>query len=316
MILTAASVNNNSKQKGCGKMHEIKSTYKNVPESTPMGFPEQHQNEQPGSQKQMNPLPVTDNHAYHGSGKLTDRVAIIGGGDSGIGQAVAIAFAKEGADMVVAFYSEQEDADETVKKVQALGRRCVLVKCDLKQEEAACKVVETAMKEFKHIDILVNNIGVQYPQNSILDITTEQLHNTFATNIFSYFYMTKAALPHLCAGSSIINTTSITAYKGTPTLIDYSSTKGAIVSFTRSLSLSLAGNGIRVNAVAPGPIWTPLIPSSYSQQLVAKHGQDVPLGRAGQPFELAPTYVYLASDDSAYVTGQVLHVNGGVITDS
>jgi NAD(P)-dependent dehydrogenase (short-subunit alcohol dehydrogenase family) len=297
-------------------MSEIKSTYPNAPAGTPTGFPPQHQNVQPGSQKQMNPAPVTDNPAYRGSGKLNNKVAIITGGDSGIGQAVAVAFAKEGADVVVAFYSQQEDADETVKMVQAAGKRCVLVRCDLKQEASACQVTETALKELGRIDVLINNIAVQFPQNSISDITAEQLHNTFATNIFSYFYMTKAVLPHLCAGSSIINTTSITAYKGSPALIDYSSTKGAIVSFTRSLSLSLAASGIRVNAVAPGPIWTPLIPSSYSEQLTAKHGQDVPLGRAGQPFELAPTYVYLASEDSAYVTGQVLHVNGGVITDS
>ena len=297
-------------------MPDIKSTYASPPQNTPDAFPPQHQNEQPGSQKQMNPQPIIDNPSYRAAGKLENKVAIITGGDSGIGQAVAVAFAKEGADVVVAFYSEQEDADETVKMVEAHGRRCILVKCDLKQEYTACQVTDTAFNEFGHIDVLVNNIAVQYPQNSILDITAEQLKNTFETNIFSYFYMTKAVLPKLCQGSAIINTTSITAYKGSPNLLDYSSTKGAIVSFTRSLSLSLAANGIRVNAVAPGPIWTPLIPSSYSEQLVEKHGQDVPLARAGQPFELAPTYVYLASDDSAYVTGQVLHVNGGVITDS
>jgi NAD(P)-dependent dehydrogenase (short-subunit alcohol dehydrogenase family) len=298
------------------KMPDNKSTYQNVPASTPAGFPEQHQNEQPGSQKQMNPTPVTDNPAYRGSGKLQNKVAIITGGDSGIGQAVAAAFAKEGADIIVAFYNQQEDADTTVKMVEAAGRRCGLVKCDLKEECSATQVVDTAMREFQHIDILVNNIAVQYPQNSLEDITAEQLTNTFATNIISYFYMTKAAMPNLKSGASIINTTSITAYKGSPTLIDYSATKGAIVSFTRSLSLSVAASGIRVNAVAPGPVWTPLIASSFSPQDVAKHGQDVPLGRSGQPFELAPTYVYLASEDSAYVTGQVLHVNGGVITDS
>ena len=297
-------------------MLENDSTYQNTPPSTPTGFPPQHQNEQPGSQKQMNPKPITDNPAYHGSGKLENRVAIITGGDSGIGQAVAIAFAKEGADIVVAFYNQQEDAGETVKLVEAIGRRCVLVKCDLKQEQSACQVVDTAIQQLGHIDILINNIAVQYPQNSINDITAEQLSNTFATNIISYFHMTKAVLPHLKAGCAIVNTASITAYKGTPTLIDYSSTKGAIVSFTRSLSLSLAKNGIRVNAVAPGPVWTPLIASSFSEQEVAKFGQDVPLGRAGQPFELAPAYVYLASDDSAYVSGQVIHVNGGVIVDS
>lgn len=297
-------------------MTESKSTYQNAPAPTPAGFPAQHQNEQPGSQKQMNPAPVADNPAYHGSGKLADKVAIITGGDSGIGQAVAIAFAKEGADVVVAYYSEQQDADETVNAVQAKGRRCIPVKCDLKQESAAGQVVDTVLKEFGHINILVNNIAVQYPQDSILDISAEQLQNTFATNVFSYFYMTKAVLPHLSTGSSVINTASVTAYKGTPTLIDYSATKGAIVSFTRSMALSLAANGIRVNAVAPGPVWTPLIVSSFTPQMVEKFGQDVPLARAGQPFELAPAYVYLASDDSAYMTGQVLHVNGGVITES
>lgn len=279
--------------------------------NAPTQFPEQHQNDQPGSQQQMNPLPITDNPAYKGSGKLCGAVAIITGGDSGIGQATASAFAKEGADILIAFYSEQDDASETVNMVEKTGRRCVWVKCDLKKEESARQVAETAMKEFGHIDILVNNIAVSYPQNSIQDISTEQLNNTFSTNIISFFHITKAVLPHLKCGASIINTTSVTAFKGNPTLIDYSATKGAVVSFTRSLALSLAGNGIRVNAVAPGPVWTPLIPASFSEQDVAKFGQDVPMGRAAQPAELAPTYVYLASADSTYVTGQVLHVNGG-----
>ena len=283
---------------------------------TPKEFPEHHQNEQPGSQQQMNPKPVTDNPDYKGSGKLEGKTAVITGGDSGIGQAAAAAFAKEGANIVVAFYSETEDAGETVKMVEAAGRRCLAVKCDLKAEASSKQVVDTAVKEFGCPDILVNNIAVQYPQNSIEDITAEQLSNTFATNILSFFYMTKAALPHLKAGSSVINTTSVTAYKGSPTLIDYSATKGAIVSFTRSLALSLAAKGVRVNAVAPGPVWTPLITSSFPEEKVAKFGQDVPMGRAAQPFEIAPTYVYLASADSVYVTGQVLHVNGGTITES
>lgn len=283
---------------------------------TPSGFPPQHQNEQPGSQKQMNPVPVTGNPNYHGSGKLNGKVAVITGGDSGIGQAVALAFAKEGSDVVVPFYSEVEDAGETQRLVGAAGKRCIPVQCDLKQESSAKLVVDTANREFGHIDILVNNICVQYPQNSLEDITAEQLNNTFATNIISFFYLTKAVLPYLSQGSSIISTTSVTAYKGSPTLIDYSSTKGAIVSFTRSLALSLVKRGIRVNAVAPGPVWTPLIPSSFPGQDVSKHGQDVPMGRSGQPFEIAPAYVFLACEDSAYVTGQVLHVNGGVITES
>lgn len=297
-------------------MLENKSTYKNFAAATPGNFPQQHQNTQPGEQEKMNPQPVTDNPAYQGSGKLCGRTAIITGGDSGIGQAAAVLFAKEGADVVVAFDQNQSDADKTVDMVKAAGKRCVLVKCDLKEEQSSKQVVDTAMNEFGHIDVLVNNIAVQYPQNSISDISAEQLSLTFATNVLSYFYMTKACLGNLPSGGSIINTTSVTAYKGSPELIDYSATKGAIVSFTRSLALSLAANGIRVNAVAPGPVWTPIIPSSFSQQEVAKFGQDVPLGRAAQPFEIAPAYVYLASDDSAFMTGQVLHVNGGVITES
>ncbi|MHB1154285.1 MAG: SDR family oxidoreductase [Eubacteriales bacterium] len=279
-------------------------------------FPQQHQNEQPGSQQQMNPTPVTEDKSYQGSGKLNGTVAIVTGGDSGIGQAAAVLFAKEGADIVIAFYSEQDDAGETVKMVKATGRKCILVKCDLKQETSAKQVVDTAMKSFGHIDILVNNIAVQYPKNSIEDITEEQLTNTFTTNIYSYFFMTKAVLPYMSSGASIINTSSVTAYKGSPTLIDYSATKGAIISFTRSLALSLASRNIRVNAIAPGPVWTPLIVSSFSEQEVTEFGKDVPMGRAAQPVELAPAYVFLASKDSSYITGQVIHVNGGVITES
>lgn len=285
--------------------------YKNTNLRTPVTFPAQHQNKQPGMEYKMNPPPIFQNPDWIASNKLKDKVAIITGGDSGIGRAVSILFAEEGADIVIVYYNEKEDANETKKIVEGFGRRCLLLEGDLRHENFSNFIVDTVIKTFGKIDILVNNAAVQFPQNSILDITAEQLKNTFETNIYPMFYLTKAALPYLEANSSIINTTSVTAFEGHKSLIDYSSTKGAITVFTKSLALSLADNKIRVNAVAPGPIWTPLIPSSFSSMEVEVFGTDVPLKRAGQPFEVAPSYLYLASDDSRYVTGQVIHVNGG-----
>ena len=276
-------------------------------------FPPQHQECQPGLEYIMMPRPISNNPYSRGSGKLQGKVAIITGGDSGIGRAIAYAFAKEGADIVIVYLNEKQDAQYTKARIEELGRRCIIIEGDLKNEKCSKFVVDNTINSFGKIDILINNCAVQFPQNSILDITSAQLINTFESNFYSYFYLTKATLPHLMANSSIINTASITAFAGKKDLIDYSSTKGAIVSFTRSLSLSLADMKIRVNAVAPGPVWTPLIPSSFSEQQVEIFGTDVPLKRAGEPFEIAPAYLYLASDDSRYVTGQVIHVNGGTI---
>ncbi|MFP5115819.1 SDR family oxidoreductase [Bacillaceae bacterium C204] len=280
-------------------------------EEQPIAFPPQHQNQKPGLEYLMNPRPIYENPSYAGSQKLQNKVAIITGGDSGIGRAVAVAFAKEGADVVIVYLYEQQDAEETKTRIEQIGRKCLAFPTDIRYKENCTKVVEQTIKTFGKIDILVNNAAVQFPREKLTDISEEQLINTFATNIFSYFFMTQAALPHLKSDSSIINTASITAYRGEKTLIDYSSTKGAIVSFTRSLSQNVVKQGIRVNSVAPGPIWTPLIPSSFSAEQVSTFGTDTPMKRAGQPFELAPTYVYLASQDSQYVTGQTLHVNGG-----
>lgn len=282
----------------------------------PLAFPEQHQCQHPGLEYVMVPRPISENPYYTGSGKLQDKVAIVTGGDSGIGRAVAYAFAKEGADVVISYLCEQEDAEETKNRIEQFGRRCLLVPGDLQEESMSQEVVKQTINHFGKIDILVNNHAVQFTQKSILDITAEQLDLTFRTNIYSFFFMTKAVLPYLKSGSTIINTASVAAYRGNPELIDYSSTKGAILTFTRSLSLSLIKKGIRVNGVAPGPVWTPLIPSSFSPEEVETYGTSTPavqMNRAGQPFEVATSYVFLASDDSSYMSGQILHPNGGEI---
>lgn len=275
--------------------------------------PEQHQNRQPGLESEMKPKPIADDTSYRGSGKLQGKVALITGGDSGIGRAAAIAFAKEGADVAVLYLDEHKDAEETRSLVEEHRQTCLLIAGDIGDEKFCKRAVQQTVKKFKRLDIVVNNAAVQYPQDSLEDISSKQLEKTFRTNIFSYFYIAKAALPHLKKGSTIINTTSVTAYRGSPHLLDYSSTKGAIVSFTRSLSQALVDKGIRVNGVAPGPIWTPLIAATFPAEDVAKFGSDVPMGRAGEPEEVAPCYVFLASDDSSYITGQVLHPNGGEI---
>lgn len=278
-------------------------------------LPPQQQDQRPGSEAEMTPQPEAERYDYQGSGKLKDCVAIITGGDSGIGRAVAILYAKEGADVAVMYLNEHEDAQETKRQVEQEGRRCLLIAGDIGDENFCKEAIQQTVSEFGRLDIVINNAAEQHPQDSIEQITAEQLERTFRTNIFSFFYMVKAAMPHLKEGASIINTTSVTAYKGSPQLLDYSSTKGAIVAFTRSLSMALAEKKIRVNAVAPGPIWTPLIPSTFPPEKVASFGADVPMQRPGQPAEVATCYVFLASKDSSYMSGQVLHPNGGSVVN-
>lgn len=278
--------------------------------------PAQKQTRRPGIEAKMTPKPEAESPAYKACGKLEGKAALITGGDSGIGRAVAIAYAKEGADVAIVYLNEHEDAEETRAQVEQEGCRCLLIAGDAGDERFCQAAIKQTVKAFGRLDILVNNAAEQHPQDSLEKITAEQLERTFRTNIFSYFYMARAALPHLKAGSTIINTTSVTAYRGSEHLIDYASTKGAIVAFTRSLALSLAEKNIRVNGVAPGPVWTPLIPSTFPPDRVASFGADTPLGRAGEPAEIAPSFVFLASSDGSYFTGQVLHPNGGEVVNA
>ena len=263
----------------------------------------------------MHPKPMEDDPKQKGSGKLQGKVALITGADSGIGRAVAILFAKEGADIAIVYLNEHEDAKKAKSEVEKYGRRAITIAGDVGDESFCKQTVKQTIDAFGRLDILVNNAAHQVTQKRIEDITEEQLTRTFRTNIFAMFFLTKAAMPHLKKGSAIVNTASVTCYKGSPELLDYSSTKGAIVAFTRSLSQNLAEKGIRVNAVAPGPIWTPLIPSTMPTEHVEKFGQDVPMKRAGQPEEVAPSFLFLASDDSSYMSGQTLHPNGGEIVN-
>ncbi len=280
-----------------------------------IALPPQHQDRMPGLESEMSPRPIFENPEYLGSGKLNGKVALITGGDSGIGRAIAVLFAKEGADIAIIYFDEEGDANETKEYIEGEGRRCTLIKGDIGDENFCQESIEQVISDLGKLDILINNASMQSTSQSLGEISSEQLEKTFRTNVFGMFYLTKAALKYLGEGSSIINTTSVTAYNGSSSLIDYSATKGAIVSFTRSLAKSLAPK-IKVNAVAPGPVWTPLIPSSFSADSIPHFGKSVPLERPAQPVEIAPAYLFLASFDSNYMTGQVLHPNGGEIVGS
>lgn len=275
--------------------------------------PAQTQNQQPGIESEMTPAPIYDDENYKGSGKLKGKNVLITGGDSGIGRAVAVAYAKEGANVAIAYLAEQEDADadKTVELIEKYGVKSYKIRIDISEEEHCEQLVDKVIDEFGSLDILVNNAGKQFPQKEIAAISEDQLRDTFETNFFGLFYLSKAALKHMKKGDAIINTSSVTAYNGSANLLDYSATKGAITSFTRSLALNVAEKGIRVNAVAPGPIWTPLIPATFDGQKVKQHGADTPMKRRGQPAENAPAYVFLASSDATYITGQTIHVDGG-----
>jgi NAD(P)-dependent dehydrogenase (short-subunit alcohol dehydrogenase family) len=278
--------------------------------------PPQHQNKQPGLEWKMKPLPVFYDDNFFKEKKLENKVAVISGGDSGIGRAVAVAFAKHGATVIILYLNESEDAKYTKQFIESeMGGNCIIKRCDISKEKNCSRIIKEAGEKFGQIDILVNNAAIHFPKDDIREITESQLNKTFQANVFSMFYLTKAALEFMKEGCCIINTASVTAYRGSAHLLDYSATKGAIVSFTRSLSSALADKGIRVNGVAPGPIWTPLIPSSLPAKEVKTFGSDVPLKRAGEPVEVASCFVFLASVDSSYMTGQFLHPNGGEIVN-
>lgn len=281
-------------------------------------IPAQSQNRKPGIEAEMTPKPEFDRDDYRGSGKLQDKVALITGGDSGIGRSVAVLYAKEGADVAIVYLDEHQDAEETKRYIENYGRKCLLIPGDIASEKFCHEAVQKTVEEFGKLDILVNNAAVQYTEDSqtLKDIDSARLGRIFSTNIFAMFYFCKAAIPHLKEGSSIINTTSINAYKGNDTLLSYSTTKGAILAFTRSLAQSLLEQGIRVNAVAPGPIWTPFIVDSMEPEKVKSFGDRVPMKRPGQPVEVATSYVFLASEDASYFAGQVLHPNGGVVVNA